>query len=86
MSRPISSIIKVFRLKKNHFKSKKANFEQKIFRFPQTQLKTAQKILKKSSEIQFFMDCEKSLAADFQFVPDGCARATLVIIGVALQL
>ena len=42
--------------------------------------------VEKSAEIQSFMDCEKSLTAGFRFAPDGCARATLVIIGVALQL
>jgi len=42
--------------------------------------------LKKSPEFQSFMNCEKPLTADFQFAPDGCARATLVVIWVALQL
>ena len=34
----------------------------------------------------FFLNSEKTLSADLQFAPDGCARASLVTIWVALQL
>ena len=36
--------------------------------------------------LSFYKECEKTLTADFQFAPDGCARASLVFLWVLRTL
>lgn len=42
-------------------------------------------LLKNRTNFEFFINCEKTLSANLQFVADGCAQTKFELVWVAVQ-